>query len=198
MTHSTQRQEDPLLTNGLPTIDPRHTALLVMDFQAMALGVISETEALLARVAEAIARGQGGQVSYVRVALEDADYDAVPDGSMMAPMLAAGRAVHRDSPATAIHAHLAPEAGDIVVRKTRVCAFSTTDLDVQLRDRNITTLVLAGIITSGVVLSTVLDAHDRDYQVFVLADATADPRSDVHDFLDREDLPPAGPPDHDR
>jgi nicotinamidase-related amidase len=107
------------MTDILPAIDPRHTALLVMDFQARALGAISQ----------------------------------------------------------------APEPADIVVRKTRVGAFSTTDLDTQLRDRNITTLILAGITTSGVVLSTLRDAHDRDYRVVVLADAGADSHSDVHDFL---------------
>jgi nicotinamidase-related amidase len=82
-----------------------------------------------------------------------------------------------------VHEHVAPEPGDITVRKTRVGAFSTTDLDEQLRKREIETLILAGISTSGVVLSTVRDAADRDYQVFVLADASADPDPEVHEFL---------------
>jgi hypothetical protein len=43
------------VTDTLPTIDPRHTALLVMDFQVRALGAISEAGALLAPVADAIA-----------------------------------------------------------------------------------------------------------------------------------------------
>lgn len=173
------------MTDILPVIDPRHTALLVMDFQARALGAISEAEALLARVADAIGivRNRHGHIGYVRVGFEDAEYDAVPAHSMVAPFAAAGRAAHSESPATAVHDHLAPEPGDIIVRKTRVGAFSTTDLDTQLRNRNITTLILAGITTSGVVLSTLRDAHDRDYRVVVLADATADFHSDVHDFL---------------
>jgi nicotinamidase-related amidase len=64
-----------------------------------------------------------------------------------------------------------------------VSAFSTTDLDPQLRERGIDTLLLAGISTSGVVLSTVRDAADRDYALFVVADACADPEPDVHAFL---------------
>jgi nicotinamidase-related amidase len=173
------------VTDILPTIDPRHTALLVMDFQVMALGAVSEAEALLTRVADAIAivRDRDGRIGYVRVGFEDAEYDAVPAHSMLAPFVAAGRAAHSESPATAVHDHLAPEPGDVVVRKTRVGAFSTTDLDTQLRDRNITTLILAGITTSGVVLSTLCDAHDRDYRVIVLADACADFHSDAHDFF---------------
>ena len=51
--------------------------------------------------------------------------------------------MHHEDPSTAIHDRLAPEPGDIVVRKTRVGAMSTTDLDRQLRDRGITTLVRA-------------------------------------------------------
>jgi nicotinamidase-related amidase len=53
----------------------------------------------------------------------------------------------------------------------------------QLRDRAIATLILAGVSTRGVVLSTVRDAADRDYEVFVLADATADPEPGVHGLL---------------
>jgi nicotinamidase-related amidase len=88
-----------------------------------------------------------------------------------------------------VHDSVAPEPGDITVRKTRVGAFSTTDLDQQLRDRGITTLILAGISTSGVVLSTVRDAADRDYQILVLADACADPVPGVHEFLTEKIFP---------
>jgi nicotinamidase-related amidase len=96
---------------------------------------------------------------------------------------ASGSAFRDDSPTTAVHERLTPNDGDIVVRKTRVGAFSTTDLDARLREHNIDTLILAGISTSGVVLSTVRDASDRDYRVLVLADATADREPDVHAFL---------------
>jgi len=60
---------------------------------------------------------------------------------------------------------------------------STTDLDLQLRDRGITTLVLAGISTSGVVLSTVIEAADRDYQLYVLSDGTEDADAQTREFL---------------
>jgi nicotinamidase-related amidase len=180
------------MTPTLPTLDPRRTALLVMDYQAGILGRLPGAEDLLARAADAIAilRGQGGHVGYVRVAFEDADYDAVPAHSRFALLLAtAGPAMHSDSPATAVHDTVAPEPGDIIVRKTRVGAFSTTDLDQQLRDRGIINLILAGISTSGVVLSTVRDAADRDYQVLVLADASADPEPGVHEFLTEKIFP---------
>ncbi|MFE7216591.1 cysteine hydrolase family protein [Streptomyces sp. NPDC001698] len=63
----------------------------------------------------------------------------------------------------------------MVVRKIRFGSVSTTDLHQQLSDRGIDTLVLTGISTSGVVLSTLIDAADRDYRVYVLSDGVADP-----------------------
>jgi nicotinamidase-related amidase len=180
------------MTPTLPALDSQRTALLVMDYQPGILDRLPGAEDLLARAADAIAivRGLGGQVGYVRVAFSDADYHAVPAHSRFAPLLAtAGPAMHSDSPATAIHDAVAPEPGDIIVRKTRVGAFSTTDLDQQLRDRGIINLILAGISTSGVVLSTVRDAADRDYRVLVLADASADPVPGVHEFLTEKIFP---------
>jgi nicotinamidase-related amidase len=175
------------MTDTPPPVDPRHTALLVMDYQPGIVDSLPDPDALLDRTAGAIelARGRGATIGYVRVAFEDADYDAMPATSRMAAVAAsAGRAAfHADSPTTAVHERVAPEPGDIVVRKIRVGAFSTTDLDEQLRARGITTLILAGISSSGVVLSTVRDASDRDYRLLVLADCCADREPDVHEFL---------------
>jgi nicotinamidase-related amidase len=180
------------MPDNYPPLDPGRTALLVMDFQPGILGMLTHAEALLAQVERAIAivRERGGQIAYVRVAFEDADFAAIPPTSKMAVRAAqAGGAFHADSPATAVHERLAPREGDIVVRKTRVGAFSTTNLDEQLRERGIINLILAGISTSGVVLSTVRDAADRDYQVFVLEDASADPEPAVHAFLTEKIFP---------
>lgn len=70
-----------------------------------------------------------------------------------------------------------------VVRKIRLGAASTTDLYDQLAARGIDTLILTGISTSGVVLSTLMDAADRDYQVYVLADGIADRDPETHRIL---------------
>ncbi|WP_236792617.1 cysteine hydrolase family protein [Amycolatopsis sp. GM8] len=168
------------------TIDPRQTALLVMDYQNGIVGSYDVAEEMK-RTADAITtvRARGGRIGYVRVGFTDADFDAVPATSQFAAMLTPERrpAMHADSPGTAVHDDLAPEPGDIVVRKSRVGAFSTTDLDEQLRAAGVTTLILAGISTSGVVLSTVRDGADRDYRLVVLADACADPAPGVHEFL---------------
>jgi nicotinamidase-related amidase len=180
------------MTDPTPAIDPSRTALLVMDYQNGILERLPEAGTLLDRAAGAIAavRRHGGKIGYVRVAFDDADFDRIPPASYFGSVVArTGRAYHSDAPATAVHDAVAPEPGDLLVRKTRVGAFSTTDLDDQLRAHQIDTLILAGISTSGVVLSTVRDAADRDYRVFVLADASADPRPGVHEFLTEQIFP---------
>jgi nicotinamidase-related amidase len=142
-------------------------------------------EPLIARVRQAIAdvRDQGGTIGYVRVGFTEDDWAAVPAENLIFAQAARNKMMHHEDPATAIHDDLTPEPGDIVVRKTRVGAMSTTDLDAQLRDRGITTLVLSGLSTSGVVLSTLIEAADRDYQLYVLADGTDDPDTETRDVL---------------
>lgn len=174
-------------------IDPRHAALLAMDLQNGIVSSIADADALLARVADAIAlvRDRSGHVGYVRVAFTDADIDRFPPHSAMGRMLTPERraAMHADAPGTAIDERIAPQPDDIAVRKTRVGAFSTTDLGDQLRDRQVTTLILAGIATSGVVLSTVRDAADHDYRIVVLADGCADRDPEVHAVLTEKVFP---------
>jgi nicotinamidase-related amidase len=180
------------ISNDTPKLDPKRTALLLMDYQPGIVERIDDSEALLQRANEALAaaRAAGATVGYVRVAFTDEDLEAMPDDAPMARVkqMPAG-AMHADSPGTQIDPRVAPADGDIVVRKTRVGAFGTTDLDEQLRSRGIDTLLLAGISTSGVTISTVCDAHDRDYRLFVLADATADPEPETHAFLTEKFFP---------
>jgi nicotinamidase-related amidase len=71
----------------------------------------------------------------------------------------------------------------VVVTKRQVSAFVGSDLDVLLRARAIDHLVLAGIATSGVVLSTLRQAADLDYRLTVLADGCLDADPEVHQVL---------------
>jgi nicotinamidase-related amidase len=179
------------MTDQMPPLERPHTALLVMDYQVGILARVPEADELLERAREAIdlVRDWGGQVGYVRVAFEDEDFDFPESSRMGMSVRDSGRTFHADSPTTAIDERVAPAAGDVVVRKTRVGAFSTTDLHDQLQDLGVDTIVVAGISTSGVVLSTVIEAHDLDYRVVVLADGCADTDPEVHAFLLDKVLP---------
>ena len=174
-----------------PAIDPRRAALLIMDYQPATLGSLTDHDQLLTLASRAIdlARQAGITVAYVRVAFADEDYEQVPETNKIFARVAKSRSLHHEAPETQIHGRLEPLPGDIVVRKTRVAAFSTTDLEQQLKGRGITTLILAGVSTSGVVLSTVREAADRDYHIYVLADASADRDPHVHAVLTEKVLP---------
>jgi nicotinamidase-related amidase len=75
------------------------------------------------------------------------------------------------------------------VTKRRVSAFTGSDLAVVLRALGAGTLVLAGIATSGVVLSTVREAADLDFRLTVLSDGCLDADPEVHRVLTEKVFP---------
>ena len=105
-----------------------------------------------------------------------------PQNKLFSGLKQSGRLVE-GTPGAEIDSRVAPQPGDIVVTKRRVGAFFTTDLDTILRSKNINKLVLFGISTSGVVLSTVRWAADMDYSLAVVSDACADRDSEVNRVL---------------
>jgi ureidoacrylate peracid hydrolase len=74
-----------------------------------------------------------------------------------------------------------PLPGELVVPKTRYSGFVGTDLDMQLTKLGVDTLVVAGLTTECCVDSTVRDAFNLDYHVFVAADACAAYEADIHE-----------------
>jgi hypothetical protein len=83
----------------------------------------------------------------------------------------------------AIHPSAAAREGEPIVVKHRDSPFVGTDLETLLRANGIDTLVLAGVHTSGVVLSTVCQAVDLDYRLVVVRDCCADPDAEAHAML---------------
>lgn len=160
------------------------TALLLLDLQDGLLAMPGiDPDPLLAKTSRAVAamRERGATIVHIGLGFTEEDWAAVPASNPTFSLIAEHRLMRHDDPATAFR--LTPEPGDITIRKTRVGALSTTDLDRRLRDRGTTTLILAGLTTSGAVLSTLTDAADRDYRLRVLSDAVADPDPVAHAAL---------------
>jgi nicotinamidase-related amidase len=129
------------------------------------------------------ARSAGLRIIYVTVRFREGYPEISSFNRMFAAIRQAGAAMVESNPSTDIHPAVAPQPGDIVVTKRRVGAFTGSDLEVVLRAQNIDHLVLTGIATSGVVLSTLRAAADMDYRLTVLSDCCADGDDEVHRVL---------------
>ena len=161
-------------------------AVLIMDYENDIMGMLPESvQTSLLEKAGAILKASRQAhlpVIYVVVRFRDGYPEVNPQNKLFSGLKDAGR-LREGTPGAEIHAKVAPQPGDIIVTKRRVGAFSTTDLETILRSKNINTIVLFGISTSGVVLSTVRWAADMDYKLAVISDACADFDAEVHRVL---------------
>lgn len=165
-----------------------HTAVLSMDCQTGIVGVYAKNDkdVFLARAAGVLkhARDKGIMVIHVKVGFRA----GLPEVSSRNPLMSTIKSSPErqqlfQGPLGAIAEPIAPNDGEVVIIKHRVSAFTGTDLGMILRANEIDTLVLFGIATSGVVLSTVLDAFDNDYRLAVIKDCCVDGNAEVHDCL---------------
>ena len=166
-------------------------ALLVMDMQRAIVGFVEESEALLERTRGAIAaaRAAGLPVLFVVVRFRPGLPEISRRNLSFGRLAERGISLTDGDPAAEIHPDLDPEASDPVVVKLRVSAFAGSDLAVLLSAAEVDRLVLAGIATSGVMLSTVRQAADLDYRLTVLGDCCADRDAEVHRILLEKVLP---------
>jgi len=166
------------------------TALLIMDVQEGIVERFGGDEGYLPRLAEALsaARGAGIGVIYVTVGFRPGYPEVSERNKIFAAIAGTGRFTEND-PDSRIHPAIAPAPGEVIVTKRRVSAFTGSDLDVVLRAGGIDSLVLTGIATSGVVLSTLRQAADLDYGLAVLADGCLDGDPEVHRVLTEKVFP---------
>jgi nicotinamidase-related amidase len=170
-----------------PIPDISRAAVLSMDFQSALVPIYTKGhDDFLPRVAGVLkdARARAMTVIHVQVGFRP----GLPEVSARNTLLAAIKSSTQwqqmfQGPAGAIHSAVAPEGEEIVVTKHRISAFTGTDLDMILRAKDVETLILLGIATSGVVLSTLVHAVDADFRVIVVKDCCADLDPAVHACL---------------
>ena len=167
--------------------DPTRTAFLSMDLQTAIVSIYTKSHPdFLPRVAGVLteARARAMTVIHVQVGFRP----GFPEVSERNQLLGAIKTSTQwqqvfQGAAGAIHPDVAPGNDEIVITKHRVNAFHGTDLEMILRAKEIDTLVLFGIATSGVVLSTLLNASDADYRLIVVKDCCMDNDAEVHACL---------------
>ena len=160
------------------------TALLVMDMQAGILSRLPEKSGFVAKVAEAIkaARKNNIRVIFVRLGFQKNMPEINAANKSFGPLKKNLNSADLES-FMQIDPDLGLEENDIIVNKKRISAFSGSDLEIILRSQGISHLVLSGIATSGIVLSTVREAFDKDFGLTVLSDACIDADPEIHHFL---------------
>jgi nicotinamidase-related amidase len=162
----------------------QNTALLVMDMQTAILASLPSPEGIINNVTKAIAKARENKVPviYVAVGFRQGTPEISPDNKIFSANRERFAQIDMQE-FIKIHPALAPLPDDISVVKRRISAFTGSDLEVVLRAKGIKHLVLTGVATSGVVLSTIREASDKDYGLTVLADCCADGDDEVHQLL---------------
>jgi len=155
------------------------TMLLLCDYQndILAMNQLADgkDKELVAKVnaVTAAARAKGVHVGFVRVAFRPG-HPEVSDQNRLFKIVKANNKLVEGTDGSKLHDDLKVDEGEPVFTKKRVGAFSTTDLQAYLRAKSVTKLVLAGVSTGGVVLTTVREAFDFDYELTVLKDLCHD------------------------
>lgn len=169
------------------SVEPQRTALLLMDFQEFALkNFLPETAAsdVVTCATKLLASAREARILVVHITVNFRHgYPEISPRNKMFCWLRDSGLIEPGSDGTAINAALSPTEREPVIAKHRIGAFMGTDLDRILRAQGIQTLICAGVTTSGVVLSTVRQAFDLDYELIVVRDGCADTDNEVHDFL---------------
>ena len=167
-------------------IDPARSALVVIDVQtdfaspsgAMARmgadlsgveGVLDNVETLIAA-----ARQAGVCMAFARVVTSpQTDSAALKNLNARKGLAPSALDICREGDRGSDYYRVAPLAGEIEVSKRLFSAFHGADLDPRLRERKVDTLILVGLTTNCCIDATARDAFHRNYNVFVVSDATA-------------------------
>jgi nicotinamidase-related amidase len=164
-------------------LDPKKTAVLTLDIQDGLLGFVPGAVACLPNAALAVeaARKGGFPLFHVGIGFEPG-YPEISLSNKRFAMVKERGVFLKGSDSSKIHSSIF-KPGDTVIYKHRVGAFAGNALPMILRSQGIENLVLFGISTSGIVLSTVRLAADLDFQCYVVKDACFDPDEEVHRVL---------------
>ena len=162
------------MTQQATRIDAERTAVLIMDFQQRIIAnVATEPAAVVENASRALAGARAAGIPVIYV---------VHRGGPFAEY----------APDVELHAGVTPADGEMVITKVRPGPFSTTALDVTLREMGRDNLVIMGVATSGCVLSSVRWAVDINYSFIVLSDACSDGDPEVHRVLTEKVYPRQG------
>ena len=170
-------------------LDPKKTAMLTLDFQIKILEIVPGSEAVIPIASKAVEFARMKQYQIIHVGLGfSPGYPELPDSSPMSKRVKPNNLFIKGTPSAEFHNSIV-RPDDLIVYKQRVGAFSENQLHLILRSLGIENLILFGISTSGITLSTLRRAYDLDYRCFVLKDACFNADPEVHHVLTEKIFP---------
>jgi ureidoacrylate peracid hydrolase len=171
---------DARLAEWSPLLDPRQTAVLVVDVQTHFTRTVGPrlfppVEDVLRRLRRFVdgARDAGVPIVRIRVVIAAENRSEVWL-RQLPPELRGREPLAPDAEGAAFHPGFEPRPGEVVITKHRYSAFFATPLDSVLRHRGVRTVVVVGLTTDVCVGMTARDAFQREYNVVTLADCTAE------------------------
>ena len=164
-------------------LDPQETATLSLDFQDGIFGFMPAAEAVIANAAQVVETSRKNKYSVIHVGLGfEPGYPELSSQKSRFAIIKDHGLFIKGSASAQIHKAIFT-AGDTTLYKQRYSGFSENSLQMILRAQGIENLVLFGISTSGIVLSTLRRAFDLDFHCVVVKDACFDPDEEVHRVL---------------
>lgn len=177
--------------HGFDAVDPKRTALIVVDMQNVFCAEGAAVEVPMARaivpninrLARAT-RAAGGLVVWIQMTVERrADWALVLD-NLLSPEVAE-RVLDSIKPGSEGHAlwpAMEPAPGDLYIAKNRYSAFlpGASTLTPRLRERGIDTAMIVGTLTNVCCESSARDAAMLDFKTFMVADANAARSDEEH------------------
>ena len=151
-------------------LDRARTALVLVDLQNFTVALPTKPHSgaeVLDRAASLVAACRKAGILVVLVRVESG-----PGGALgLKPRLdAPPQAWNMPPEAYDFPEAIAPTAGDVVVTKYNWGAFHGTDLDIQLRRRGVTTLIVGGLVTGIGVDTTARQAFEHGYDQVLVTD----------------------------
>lgn len=173
-------------------LEPHRTAILSLDVQNDLVETTPgvRDSGMLERMARLVAAGRAAGSAIIHItASVRADFRDIPKDNPLWITIRKQRSMIFGTKGAEVHDSVAPREDELVINKTCVDPFLTTNLGQALINADVNTLVLFGLWTNYVVEATARHASDMGYRVFIVSDCCASNDVDNHNWAMERILP---------
>ena len=173
-------------------LDPKRTAVITLDVQN---DLVNNTKGVLGsgmldRMASILAAGRkaGSEIIHITASVRE-DFKDIPKDNPLWIMVRSQKSMVLGTEGAQLHESVAALPNELVLNKTCVDPFLTTNLGQALINADVNTLVIFGLWTNYVVEATARHASDIGYRVFIVSDCCAGNDEENHKWAMEKMLP---------